>query len=209
MSGVEQRRDDIGKVLLDSLARGGDSSAATSWVPLGERAQVRGAIQWDSPVLLPLGANTFLEMANRQEALAWCAPAQLGEQPVDMDTGGGGEVDIREELTVEDIRLIESKGQGVRRIAHVPAIRSTPVTVKTASRLEDDIAALMVSERDQGSPPARISAKQGVQEHSVQRPAALSDVIRERSAPIAERSPVAKPSARTSLFKQSRHQDEK
>lgn len=129
---VEEEEDLL--LLLSSPSttpgEGASSYTGTPWVRLGERAQVRGTIQWDRPLLLPLGvADTFLEMANREEALAWHVNklSAGGELRVANKTSVGEapeeEVDIREEPTAEEVKLVESRALGARRIAHVPTGR--------------------------------------------------------------------------------------
>lgn len=203
---------------------GASSYTGTPWVRLGERAQVRGTIQWDRPLLLPLGvADTFLEMANREEALAWhvnklSAGGQLrvakktsvGEAPEE-------EVDIREEPTAEEVKLIESRALGARRIAHVPTGRRdrlsselvghTPTSAATTNSITKagtdtaDTNTILKVERDnptgrgidrhQANLSGHTALKVDLQEEALlPRPVVLDSLVRERST-FSRDSPTA------------------
>lgn len=209
------------------IISGKDSSdTVTPWVRLGERAQVRGTIQWDRPLLLPLGANTFLEVANREEALAWYGHEfTLEGEPRLAETTPIGEgkpeeeVDIREELTAEDVKLFESKAQGARRIAHVPTsgrdwlqedstistivATTTPTTTTTTTNTAAILANTNISTDSEAgssnsqyreSPSNHGTLRSKVQEEKVpSRPIVLDSLVRERQSTLARGSPTKGP----------------
>lgn len=129
------------------------------WVPIGKKAMMRGTL--GGPYLVGLGADTFIEMEGEEALKQHLGKGVSVESPQTAQINDDEEerpIEIFEELSEQDLRLLESRGQP--RIAHTPihpgstltgSVRVPPIAVSTGgapgSALESDMTDLQIAGR--------------------------------------------------------------
>lgn len=100
----------------------GRRDASERWVPIGDKAIMKGT--FGEPYMVGLGAETFLEMTEEElrEHLRLKGTSDESREVNGLrltdESVEGKPFEVVEEMTEEDLRLVESKGKP--RIAHRP-----------------------------------------------------------------------------------------
>lgn len=137
----------------------GRRDANERWVPIGDKAIMKGT--FGEPYMVGLGAETFLEMTEeelrqhlRGRGMTSDESHEVKELELADESIEGKPFEVMEEMTEEDLRLLESKGKP--RIAHKPmhaeaALGSVSVP-DTSNALEEEMRSMRVNAKPNQGP---------------------------------------------------------